>query len=346
MRAFAIDTVDPLEDLAETFVVERENIKGSKMTSIGDFDFGAGYEALGTEWRLFLAELDQIRAKGIIILLLGHTMIRTAQDPTLGAYDEYTAQLQKKTWANTVRWADLVGFANFDAARLEKEKRAIVTENRVLHTQRGTGFQAKNRYGMPPKIPFTWAAIESAIGRSQHTSEEVGQRINALVAKIGLPEVGAKAAQYITDAKGDVMKLLGIEEGLILKLASMGTPAVASPPPPPIVPTPIAVPASPPPVAIAAPPPPPPPPAPVPPTASTMPIPVTSAPTAADIILRIEALTKDPVWGAQQGEIEAKTRKFIEVTKLDPTQLLDVEQALMQKRAVVLQAIAANGAGA
>lgn len=345
MRAFAIDTVDPLEDLAEAFVVQREVDKGSKVSSIGDFGFGAGYEALATEWRLFLAELDQIRAKGIIVLLLGHTMIRTAQDPTLGEYDEYTAQLQKKTWAATLRWADLVGFANFDAARLEKEKRAMVTENRVLHTQRGTGFMAKNRYGMPTKIPFTWAAIEGAIGRSQHTAEEVSARIGILVGKIGLPEVTAKAQQYLADAKGDVVKLLGIEEGLNAKLASLG-PAreyvtekspgavlAAAPPPAAITaPAPVAPPA--------------PPPAPNAPTApiQASPPPAPPGPTAADVILRIEALARDAIWGAQQADIEAKAKKFIEATKLDVTQLLGVELALQQKRATVATAVASNGA--
>jgi AAA domain len=341
MRAFAIDTVDPLEDLAETFVVERENAKGSKMTSIGDFGFGAGYEALATEWRLFLAELDQVRAKGVIVLLLGHTMVRTAQDPTLGEYDEYTAQLQKKTWAATLRWADLVGFANFDAARLEKEKRAIVTENRVLHTQRGTGFMAKNRYGMPVKIPFTWGAIEAAIGRSQHTAEDVSLRINELVTKINLPEVTAKARQYIADAKGDVVKLLGIEEGLVLKLASMRTQVFAIPPQIAAVqPTYDVI------TAPAPPAPPAPPPAPNAPTAPIAPEPPTvrEVYTAADVILRIEALAKDPIWGAQQPEIEAKARGFLAAAKLEIPQLLGIEQALQAKRKAVQDAVAANGA--
>jgi hypothetical protein len=158
IRSLIIDTADVLEDQAEIEVCSDLSCK-----TIGEPKWGVGYDALEAKWRLMLAELDQIRAKGIIICLLAHTAVKTTHDPTVGEYEEYVSQLGKKTWAATYRWADFVGFANFDLGRLEKENRAIVTGNRMLGTQRGSGFQAKNRYRLEPKIPFAWSALISGI---------------------------------------------------------------------------------------------------------------------------------------------------------------------------------------
>lgn len=209
-KTLVIDTVDPLEDLAEDYVCAQASKK-----SIGDFDYGAGYEALAGQWRVLLNELDQVRARGVMICLLAHAMVRSAQDPTLGEYDEFVSQLQKKTWAATLRWADLVGFANFDAARVADEKRAIISANRVLYTQRGSGFQAKNRFGMPTKLPLEWEAINAAIQKGQDTVADVIIRIDKLAKGTAFEE---KAKTFVLDAKMDLVQLLKVEGALLEKL--------------------------------------------------------------------------------------------------------------------------------
>jgi hypothetical protein len=184
IRSLVIDTADVLEDQAEAAVCVDLGCK-----TIGDPKWGVGYEALEAKWRVMLAELDQIRAKGIIICILAHTATKTTHDPTVGEYEEYVSQLGKKTWAATYRWADFVGFANFEIARLDKENRAIVTGNRMLYTQRGSGFQAKNRYRLEPRLPLSWPALIAGI-----QAHQVGQPTSASPATPATPTTPATPA--------------------------------------------------------------------------------------------------------------------------------------------------------
>lgn len=209
-ESLVIDTIDPLEEQATDHVCA----VGHKPT-IADFGYGAGYEALAAEWRNMLAELDFIRSKGLTICLLAHSVIRTAQDPQLGQYDQFTVQLQKKTWAATQRWCDLVGFAAFDAAIKKEERRAIVSGDRVLYTSKGSGFEAKNRFGMPEKMPLGWEPIAKAIEACRQKAGEVEKRILELAKGTEHEE---KARGFVEHAAGDVRKLLQIEDALRVKL--------------------------------------------------------------------------------------------------------------------------------
>src|SRR5271154_6055979 len=52
-KSLVIDTVDPLEEMAIDHVLQ---LGGKK--SLNDFDYGAGYTAVSSEWKLLLSELD------------------------------------------------------------------------------------------------------------------------------------------------------------------------------------------------------------------------------------------------------------------------------------------------
>lgn len=189
----------------------------AKKKTLADFGYGAGYEALAAEWRLMLGALDGCRSRGMSIVLLGHSIVRQSNDPQLGGYDQFVPQLQKKTWAMTSRWCDVVGFANFDAARLEDERRAIVTGERMLWTTRGTGFEAKNRYGLPPKLPLSWPALAAGIRAGTQSAAEIRARITALAAGT---EHEARAALFMADAGDDPRKLDAIEAALAAKISN------------------------------------------------------------------------------------------------------------------------------
>ena len=211
-QTLVVDTVDPLEELASRHVCEE-----AKKKTLADFGYGAGYEALAAEWRLMLGALDGCRSRGMSIVLLGHSIVRQSNDPQLGGYDQFVPQLQKKTWAMTSRWCDVVGFANFDAARLEDERRAIVTGERMLWTTRGTGFEAKNRYGLPAKLPLSWPALAAGIRAGTQSAAEIRARITALAAGT---EHEARAALFVADAGDDPRKLDAIEAALAAKISN------------------------------------------------------------------------------------------------------------------------------
>lgn len=207
-KSLVIDTVDPLEEQAIEHVLKLASKK-----SLGDFDFGAGYNAVAMEWKLLLAEFDIARKNGMLVCLLGHAIIRQAQDPQLGSYDQFTSQLGKKSWALTQRWADAVLFAAFDSALVDKkdEQRVIVTGDRYLFTVRGSGFEAKNRFSLDPKLPLTWGAVEAGIARHRQSSDTIRTKILKLAA--GTP-VEAKAKEYLNVAGDDISALLELETQL------------------------------------------------------------------------------------------------------------------------------------
>ena len=90
---------------------------------------------------------------------------KTFSDPELGSFEMYRPKLNEKVWGLTNEWCDAVMFAQFDQALLEKDgqrARAIVSGRRVLRTQRGTGYVAKNRFALPATIDLDWKTFEDA----------------------------------------------------------------------------------------------------------------------------------------------------------------------------------------
>lgn len=306
-KSLVIDTVDPLEEQAVDFVLKTGGKK-----SLGDFTMGAGYFAVEAQWKLFLTELDLARQNGMLVCLLGHAVIREAQDPQLGVYDQYMSALSKRPWQITKRWADAVLFAAWDSALVEKkneDNRIVVTGDRVLFTERGSGFEAKNRWSLSARMPLEWPKLDEAIARHRQSAEIVRAKVLGLAAGT---EYEAKAKAFLEECGDDVQKLLTVEDNLRHRLAN---------PPPKVEPTnPVAEAVTQ--VEVV--------PTPVPsPAAVTAPAP-TSAPaeparsSPESIELRIFALAKGT-------EFEEKAKGHVATAQKDITMLLTIEEALTAK---------------
>lgn len=203
-QTIVVDAIDPMEWIATRHVCER----GKKRT-LAEFGWAEGYDALAGEWRPALGILERARVRGATVVLLAHSVVRTAQDPLIGAIDQYVPQLQKKVWALTSRWADVVGFATFDAAKVGDERRAIVTGDRILLTTQGSGYEAKNHYSLPMRLPLSWPALRDAM--RVESAAAVRERILALARGT---EHEARALAFIADAGADVGQLRSIEVAL------------------------------------------------------------------------------------------------------------------------------------
>jgi DNA polymerase III delta prime subunit len=215
-KTIAIDTLDPLEDLATAHVCRAAGKKS--LADIGGF--GAGYDALKNEWRLLLSALDVASESGMNVLLLCHSIVRQTSDPQLGPYEVFTTNLQKKTWALTSRWCDIVGFCAYEASRVKDEKRAIYTGRRELLTTSGSGYIAKERFALPRSMELRWDVLEAAIQRFYNNAkpEDVIARIHAMAKGTAFE---APAVAFIADAQGDVRRLLQVEDALKEKLAEV-----------------------------------------------------------------------------------------------------------------------------
>jgi hypothetical protein len=208
-RTLVIDTIDRLEDQA-TLEVCREG----KKKSLSDFGYGDGFEALATKWRELLFTLESARAHGREVILVAHVQAKVQDDPMLGKYDKFIAALSKRCWAATHRWADAILFANYEQGLIEG--RAVMTGARKLYTSAGTGYDAKNRWGLPTALPLSWSDFAQARASAQRTPEEVIASIRSLASHDAA--IRATAEQYIIESSGDVARLIRVEAALRKKI--------------------------------------------------------------------------------------------------------------------------------
>jgi hypothetical protein len=181
-RTVVIDTADWLEPLIHDFVCK----EGSK-ASIEDFGYGKGYVSALDRWRDFLGELDGLRAKrGLNVIVLAHSQVKTFRNPAGDDYDRYELKLHAKAagllkeWANAVLFTNYLTYAKKDDAK--GKTLGIGDGSRVVYTEHRPAWDAKNRYGLPFKIPLDWSEFERAARVGEPASfEELSAEIAKLV---------------------------------------------------------------------------------------------------------------------------------------------------------------------
>ena len=214
-RALVIDTADRLEDQAAAAVCR----DGGKKT-LSDFKWGDGFHALSARWRELLSVLEGAERE---VVLVAHQAKVGVTDPELGRYDGFTAQLSKGVWSQTFRWADGVFYASYDKTLYTPQGEAprtgqmILSGQRVLRTQSGTGFEAKNRWNLPAVLPLDYAAFAAARAAGSRTEAQVREEIVSMGASAP-EEVRARAADLMSRAD-TIDKLITVEKWLKSKVS-------------------------------------------------------------------------------------------------------------------------------
>ena len=162
-KTLVIDTADWLEKR----LAEHLCIKANK-DSIEDFGYGKGWVLLAEEFARFLSSLDVLLARGMHVIFLAHSTVRKFEAPDqAGSYDRFELKLSKQAAPLLKEWADLVLFANFVTKVAEKDNgkmRGVGGKERVLFTTHTAAYDAKNRHGLPDKLPFTIDALAPVFG--------------------------------------------------------------------------------------------------------------------------------------------------------------------------------------
>ena len=154
-RTLVVDTLDSLEPLLLDHVCAQHNWKNIESPS-----YGKGYVAADTAWQGFLKGLDALRVKhGITIVLTAHAAVERFDDPRAPTYTMYLPKLHKRARALVCDAADVIGFlaeelrVASDDGGFRERVRASSSNQRFLFVEGTPAYVAKNRYGMPPKIP-------------------------------------------------------------------------------------------------------------------------------------------------------------------------------------------------
>ena len=152
-RTLVIDTLDAAEPLIFEHVCAEHRWK-----SVEAGAYGKGYVFAEDRWRQLLAALSAIRDKhGITVAMTSHTEVVRIDDPRAPSFTSYQPKLHKLARALVVDACDAVFFLAEDLRTVSDDRdrtRASAGAGRFLFTTRQPAFAAKNRFGMPEKIPF------------------------------------------------------------------------------------------------------------------------------------------------------------------------------------------------
>jgi hypothetical protein len=162
-QTLVIDTADWLEKRLIEYVCRKANKE-----SIEDFGYGKGYTLLAEEFAKFLASLDALLKRGMHVVFLAHSTVRKFESPDqAGSYDRYELKLSKQVGPLLKEWCDLLLFANYVTKVAESDsgrKRGVGGRERALFTTHAAAYDAKNRHGLPEKLPFTFESIAPVFG--------------------------------------------------------------------------------------------------------------------------------------------------------------------------------------
>jgi hypothetical protein len=198
-KTLVIDSIDWVALRINDAVCTREK------WSQEDFEkYGRGCKVWINEWRQLLAACDSLRLKrGMEILLISHTRVGTFKNPSGEDFMRYVLAVPgAEAPALVIGWADTVMFAAHEEFTSGDPKRGKVkgvsSGKRLLHTERTAAWDAKNRDGLPPVIPLSYAEFDAA--RSGAGTPSIDELFEEC---LRLAEGNDEAIAYVTENKTD-----------------------------------------------------------------------------------------------------------------------------------------------
>ena len=150
-----IDCLDALEPMLIDHLCGQRNWKDIEAPS-----FGKGWVALDDVWRSFLKGIVTLRDRhSVTIVLIAHSTIERVDDPRAPSFSTFVPKLHKRGRHLVVDCCDIVGFLGHelkiftDDQGFKERVRATASPQRFLFTEGTPAYTAKNRYGLPAKIP-------------------------------------------------------------------------------------------------------------------------------------------------------------------------------------------------
>lgn len=207
-QTLVVDTLDWLEPLVWDHVCE-----ANKWRSIEDPGYGKGYVAALNEWRLFLRQLEGLRAsRRMNVLLLAHSLVRRVNPPDMEPFDRYSLKIHEKAASLVREWCDAVLFARFEVvtskAKDARVAKGYSTGERELRTVYTASYDAKNRWGLPDPVPLNYGAVmaakqgEASPAAEPESSGGYTDELDALLEEVGEPEYSATVLAWVKKQGG------------------------------------------------------------------------------------------------------------------------------------------------
>lgn len=199
-KTLIIDTADWLERLIHDHCCKRD-----KQANIESYGYGKGYKIVEPELVSTLAQLDRIRHKHkVSVIILSHVQIKSHTPPGSDPYDRYEMKGHKGFTGILREWPDACLFAVYETFTTKNSgNEKVIGGDRIIHTQWAPGWDAKNRYNLPDPIPLDkdrgYSSLLDLIAehrgapQKQPTAEELRDRIRTLAPLAGFEDDEAKA---------------------------------------------------------------------------------------------------------------------------------------------------------
>lgn len=206
-KTLVVDTADYVEPL-----IFEQVCRLAKKSNIEDFGYGKGYVLALDRWRELIAKFNVLRTtRGMHVIVLAHSQLKTLHNPTGDDYERYTMKLAKgsapllKESAMAVLFTDFVSYTERDANT--KRVKAFGDGSRIIYTEHRPAFDAKNRYGLPFEIPLSWDDFHAAAVKGEPDSVvTLLDEVNTLIAAIPIKSQPA-ANEYREKIKDDAKRL-------------------------------------------------------------------------------------------------------------------------------------------
>ena len=165
-KTVVLDSLDKLEPLVWAYVCEE-----NKWKDIETPGYGKGYVAADAVWRDLIGACNALRRdRGMMVLLIAHSTVERFDDPTTSSYSRYDIRLHKRALGMIQDEMDAILFLNQDVSIKEedagfnkKTSKGKGGGNRVIYCELRPSFVAKNRFGLPDKLPYRrgegWSAL-------------------------------------------------------------------------------------------------------------------------------------------------------------------------------------------
>lgn len=174
-KTIVFDVINGVEKLLFEHVCRRDF--GGDWGEKGFHSYGKGFEVSSVTFKELTINLDRLRTeRGMTCLMLCHSTTRTVKNPLGADYDRYTADMNEKCWHQLYNWCDIVLFANREVnVRVQRgsNKGKADSIDRVLHTDEGPAWFAKNRHNLPPEISMGSSASECYANFVQAMKESI-----------------------------------------------------------------------------------------------------------------------------------------------------------------------------
>jgi len=213
-KTVAIDTLDALEAMCWKHICERD-----QQSSIEAYGYGKGYVAALDQWRTLIAALEKLqRDRGIGVVLIAHSWIKTFKNPEGEDYDRYELKLNAKAAGLFREWSEDVLFARYETFAEPDKKgnvKGISSGARVIHTQRTAAWDAKNRHSLPEQLPLDYEAYAEAVKKLQPADpEKLRAEIKTKLALVTDKAVAEKVEKAMATAGDDAIQLARIDNKL------------------------------------------------------------------------------------------------------------------------------------